>query len=68
MFLEIRRLIPNIANIKKANMESVNIGKKTFTYNSGSNSSMALTRVKECEDRINQLIISIVCWKDKQMN
>lgn len=55
MFLEIRRLIPNIANIKKANMESVNIGKKTFTYNSGSNSSMALTRVKECEDRINQL-------------
>ena len=55
MFLEIRRLIPNIANIKKANMESVNIGKKTFTYNSSSNSSMALKRVKECEDRINQL-------------
>lgn len=55
MFLEIRRLIPNIANIKKANMESVNIGKKTFTYNSSSNSSTAQTRVKECEDRINQL-------------
>ncbi|MCQ2257647.1 MAG: dynamin family protein [Bacteroidaceae bacterium] len=57
MFLEIRNLIPNIANIKKANVESVNIGKKTFTYNSSNNSSMAQARVKECEERIDQLYI-----------
>lgn len=55
MLLEIRKLIPNIANLKKVNVDTVNIGKKTFTYQSNSNSSTAQSRVKECDARIAQL-------------
>ena len=55
MLLEIRKIIPNIANLKKSTIKSVNIGKQTYSYTSASNDSLAQQRVKECEERISQL-------------
>jgi len=55
MLLEIRKLIPNIANLKKGSVDTINIGIKTFKYQSNSNSSSAQARVQECETRIAQL-------------
>ena len=54
MLLEIRRLIPNIANLKKSSVDSVNIGRKTFTYSSTNDDVKAQTRVQECDERIAQ--------------
>lgn len=36
MFLEISKLIPDITNFKRGKVDSVNIGKKTFTHQSSS--------------------------------
>lgn len=55
MFLEIRKLIPNIANIKKGSVDSVNIGKKTFTCQTHDISSEAKAKIAECDERINEL-------------
>jgi hypothetical protein len=55
MLLEIRELIPNIANLKKSNIDGVNIGKKTFTFSTKSNTSTAQTRINEIDARIAQL-------------
>ena len=55
MLIEIRKVIPNIANLKKGSVEPINIGKKIFTYNDCSNTSSAQARVRECDARIEQL-------------
>lgn len=55
MLVEIRKLIPNIANLKKGSVDSVNIGTKTYTYQPSSYPSSAQDRVKEIERRIDQL-------------
>lgn len=55
ILLEIRRLIPNIANLKKSSIDEVNIGKKTFTFTTNSNTSIAQTRIGEIDARIAQL-------------
>ncbi len=55
MLVEIRKLIPNIANLKKGSVDPVNIGTKTYTYQPSSYSSSAQDRVKEIEKRIDQL-------------
>lgn len=55
MLLEIRKIIPNISNLKKSTIKSVNIGKQTYSYTSTNNDSFAQERVKECEERISQL-------------
>lgn len=55
MLLEIRNIIPDIANLKKSTINSVNIGKQTYSYTSASNVSLAQKSVKECEERISQL-------------
>lgn len=55
MLLEIRKLIPNIANLKKSNIDGVNIGKKTFTFSSKTNTSTSQTRISEIDARIAQL-------------
>lgn len=55
MLLEIRKLIPNIANLKKSNIDGVNIGKKTFTFSTKSNTSTAKTSISEIDARIAQL-------------
>ena len=55
MLLEIRELIPNIANLKKSNIDGVNIGKKSFTFSTKSNTSTAQTRISEIDARIAQL-------------
>lgn len=57
MLLEIRKLIPNIAHLKKREIDPVNIGTKTSTYQSTTNSTKAQDRVQECEKRIAQLRI-----------
>lgn len=57
MLLEIKRLIPNIASLKKGCIDSINIGSKSYTYQATNNSSLiqAQLRVQECEARIEQL-------------
>jgi len=57
MLLEIKRLIPNIASLKKGCIDSINIGSKSYTYQATNNSSsiQAQLRVQECEARIAQL-------------
>ena len=55
MLLEIRKLIPNIANLKKSKVDSVNIGKKTYSYQSNNNTSSAQEKVRECDENIDRL-------------
>ena len=50
MLVEIRKLIPNIANLKKGSVDPIDIGKKTYTYQPSNYSSSAQDRVKEIED------------------